>query len=157
MNLLGTNTKLNDQIICYGLAAAGGNGAAGTGAAGSAAPPAAGDGFDAVYRDVIVANGCTSGQCHSGVAAGKLDLRSQDVAYQNLVGVAAMGTSAGPGNSCAGRGLTRVVPGDADHSLLVTKLEHTQPCGAPMPAPSVQLPAAQIQRVRAWITAGAMP
>ena len=141
----------NDEVVCYGLPSD-----KPQGAGMSNAPPASGSstpGWSAVYREVIVANGCASGQCHSSPNAGGLSLLSQTTAYTSLVGVAAMGRSQS-GASCADSGLLRVSPRDPDRSLLVQKLEHTQACGAPMP-PAGTLPAAQLQRGRAWIAGGA--
>lgn len=51
-----------------------------------------------------------------------------------------------------------VVPGDADGSLLVQKVDgSTPPLGAPMPLVFDYLDDAELQTVRAWIEAGALP
>ena len=155
-------TKPNDKIVCYALpeapstaGGAGSSGTAGAGGSGGAVAPAA-NSFSAVYRDVIVNTGCNSGQCHSGFAAGALDMSTQTLAYANLVGVQAMGMSAGNAAvSCKDSGLTRVVPGDPARSLLVSKLEHTATCGDPMPNASTTLPREQLQAIRSWIERGA--
>ena len=150
------NTRLNDQVICYALpGTATAQGAAG--ASGGAAPPPTAASFSALYQSLVVGTGCSTGQCHSGAAAGGLDLTTQEKAYQNLVGVAAMG-QVPPGSvapSCASSGMLRVAPGEPARSLLVAKLEHTQTCGTPMPNAGTRLPDSLLQQVRAWISAGA--
>lgn len=164
-------TKANDQIICYALPSvppAAGSGGMGAPppppAAGASAGASAGAGatpnptsFSAIYQDIFFNLGCGSGQCHSAVASGGLNMTSRDMAYTNLVGVIAMGM-AQPGtaaNGCGGTGMIRVVPGDPNSSLLVAKLAHTQTCGGPMPNAGTTLPADQLQRIRDWISAGA--
>jgi PQQ-like domain len=167
LSILDAATRSNNQIICYGLpsAANSGNLAAGSGgtpgagsagAAGTAAMPAS-SAFSAIYKDILVGSGCTSGQCHSGPAAGGLDLRARDVAYMNLVSVPAGTGAVGTATSeCAASGLLRVAPGDPDASLLMLKIEHRQPCGAAMPSPTTMLAAPELERIRTWIAHGAM-
>jgi catechol 2,3-dioxygenase-like lactoylglutathione lyase family enzyme len=127
--------------------------AAAAAAPGSPAAPT----FSEIYRDLIMAKGCLVGACHGGPAGG-LSMRSEELAYANLVGVSAMGRSSlgSHAPNCADSGLKRVVPGNPDASLLVKKIEHTQPCGAAMPAESVTIPGELSLRVRAWIAAGAL-
>jgi mono/diheme cytochrome c family protein len=128
--------------------------------------------FTNVYADVI-GQRCTS--CHapgkSGVTAGMLDMSTPATAYAALVGVAAMGTSAGTsGVTCASLGsgqtdgapmLLRVAPGDPGDSLVVnkvtTKIAGTaSECGSPMPAgAAAPLTEAQVDLITAWIQAGA--
>jgi len=150
------STMLNDQVICYALP---GTSNASTGSAGqghAAAAPAAAS-FSAIFQGIIVGTGCSSGQCHSLAAAGALDLTTQEAAYRNLVSVPAKGRVApsSAAASCSSSGLLRVAPGEPDRSLLVSKLEHTQTCGAPMPNAGTRLPVAQLQLLRDWIQAGA--
>ena len=111
--------------------------------------------FTNVYQGVLCANGCDK-VCHtSDTGAAKLNLLGKDAAYKSLVGVPAMDTL------CAGMG-SRVVAGNPDMSLLVNKLAGTQSCGDRMPpgglqvnGQTVDLPAAQLDALRAWIMAGA--
>ena len=49
----------------------------------------------------------------------------------------------------------RVIPGDADDSYVVVKLEDRQKSGSKMPLGRPPLSSAQIQTLRNWITAGA--
>jgi hypothetical protein len=112
--------------------------------------------FTGVYNDVIVAGGCAgSAQCHSG-DVGHLTLKDKPSSYAALVNVQAMGTNLVPdsGPDCVDSGLLRVAPNKPDDSLLVKKLENTQPCGLPMPIGSMLSPA-QITQVRTWIENGA--
>jgi hypothetical protein len=51
--------------------------------------------------------------------------------------------------------LTRVIPFDANRSLIVQKLEGTAPVGSRMPLGRAPLSNSKIQTVREWIDAGA--
>lgn len=109
-----------------------------------------------VFSEVIVANGCAgAGLCHGG-EGGALRMTDKAGTYKVLVGVKAMGTNATPGSgpNCVDSGLTRVVAGKPDESLLQQKLEGTQTCGSSMPI-GAKLPDDQIKLVRDWIAAGA--
>lgn len=111
--------------------------------------------WTAVYTEVVMRKGCNAGaQCHIG-AAGQLTMADPDSAYDALVGVDAMGLAPPGMAACAESGLKRVVANDPDNSLLVKKLENTQPCGSSMP-PGVMLPAEKLAQVRMWITMGAL-
>lgn len=114
--------------------------------------------FDAVFDEVLCANDCSNTFCHGGSATGALRLDQREAAYAALVGTAAAG------EECAESGLTRVVPGDADASLLVSKLQPNPPCGSVMPQladismpnATTYIPEAQFEQLRAWINAGAL-
>jgi hypothetical protein len=128
--------------------------------------------FTNVYASVI-AQRCVS--CHqpgkSGVTVGNLDMSTQPLAYAALVGVPAMGTSAGTaGVTCGSLGagqtdgaamLLRVAPGDPADSLVVNKVTSkiagtTAECGSPMPAGGgAPITQAQANLIEAWIQAGA--
>jgi hypothetical protein len=109
-----------------------------------------------VFDDVIAGSGCAgSPLCHAG-EAGKLTMKDRDSTYKALVDVKAIGENE-PGSSspnCADSALIRVVPGKPDESLLVMKLEATQPCGDQMPIGN-KLSDERISQVRAWIEKGA--
>ena len=105
--------------------------------------------FTAVWNEVLLPR-CIDAYCHTGGAA--MDLSTQELAYQELYDVPA------DANLCKDSGLKRVVPGDPDQSLLITKLDEAPPCGARMPArlgPPVILPQEEIDQMREWITLGA--
>jgi outer membrane protein assembly factor BamB len=140
----------NNQVICYGLGDGEGSKTdAGTAAAGEPT-------FTGVYNDIIQGTGCAgSALCHAG-DVGHLNMTTPDGTYTALVGVDAMGTNPDgtPGPNCVDSGLKRVLAGKPDDSLLVKKLEGTQPCGTAMPVGS-KLSADQIDQVRTWIKNGA--
>jgi polyvinyl alcohol dehydrogenase (cytochrome) len=138
----------NNQVICYGL----GDPKNIKKDAGTVGEPT----FTGVYKDIVVGMGCSgSPLCHSG-DIGHLQMKDKRTTYAALVDVKAMGQNleAGIGPDCKDSGLTRVVPGKPDESLLVKKLEGTQSCGTSMP-PGLKLSADQIAQVRTWIANGA--
>lgn len=89
---------------------------------------------------------CTMANCHGTPASGGLTLTGDS--YAALVDADAAINGA----------YTRVIPGDADGSLLVQKLEGTMPgdAGTPMP-PAGGFPAASIALIRTWIGEGCPP
>lgn len=86
-------------------------------------------------------------RCHG--ASGSLDLSTETLAYNNLVGIAARGTA------CTGGNRVRVVRGNAAMSLLYQKLDGTHTCGNLMPRGAAALSAAQLTTIRTWINNGA--
>jgi hypothetical protein len=123
--------------------------------------------FTNVHANVISVR-CTS--CHrpggSGVNVGMLDMSTPAAAYANLIGVPGQGIGAGAsGITCASvmPPLVRVVPGNAEGSLLFNKV-HSKlvgvqaPCGSPMPLPggAPSLSAADVDLIARWISAGAL-
>lgn len=130
---------------------------AGASDAGTHRPPVdAGPGTDATAPTftrvfTMLRQGCRS--CHVPGAAFSLDLSTQQLAYEELVG----GPNQGAAEfiTCANQGLYRVIPYNPDQSLLVQKLEATHSCGDRMP-PGGSLSAVNIALVRAWIEAGAL-
>jgi hypothetical protein len=150
-----------EGVVGEGEGAAGegeGEGALGEGEGEGAVGEGEGEGaatWTATYA-LVVAHGCDG--CHSSpTLAGNLDMGSQSTAYAQLVGV----VSDGP--FCGQSPHTRVVAGDADHSLLYEKLAGTQDCGFSMPyheGPGPPGPgpftAGELQTVHDWIAAGAL-
>lgn len=106
--------------------------------------------FTTVYNEVFVGAGCANSSCHgSNLGAGNLSFQTQQRAYEELVGVAAMG------DPCESTGLLRVEAGAPENSLLMDKISNTEPvCGDPMPISSM-LDEEQIDMIRSWIQAGA--
>jgi len=150
----GVELKDNHEVVCFGIGdPTGGDG--GEEEPGETEAPAS-DTFTAVFNDVIAGSGCAgSPLCHAG-EAGKLTMKDRDSTYTALVDVKAIGVNE-PGSSsanCSDSGLKRVVPGKPDESLLVLKLEATQPCGDQMPIGN-KLSDERISQVRAWIEKGA--
>jgi outer membrane protein assembly factor BamB len=152
---IGVNTG---TLLAMSLDATGSSsGAGGTGGS-SGAAGSGGSGeptFTGVFRDVLQRSGCSgSPTCHASAVAGELVMTNAAATYAALVGVKAMGSGSGA-TGCSASGLTRVVPGDPDGSLLVQKLESASPpCGAHMP-PGGMLAPALIQQLRTWIANGA--
>ena len=106
----------------------------------------------AAIQTTIFARSCIDAGCHSGAfPAGGLSLEAGK-AHDQLVGVQ-------PSNFAALQaGLVRVKPGDPDGSFLVAKVSGpTAAEGSVMPLGKPPLTAAQIQLIRDWITAGALP
>ena len=108
--------------------------------------------FTTVYTTTIT-NKCSP--CHTtatgdGVMFGKLDMTTQANAYANLVNQPAAGVN------CSGKG-TRVVPGNADQSVMYLKvsLDDPTPCGNKMPDLLPPLSADEAAGIEAWINAGA--
>ncbi len=106
--------------------------------------------FAAIYDGILgpACAGCHNGPGHTSM----LDLSSRNTAYTALYNVDAAGSG------CGTVDVKRVLPGDADMSLLVQKLELSsdQVCGNHMPRPPVMdLTTEQISRIRTWIDEGA--
>jgi hypothetical protein len=114
----------------------------------SSAPPT----FTTVYTTTIT-NKCSP--CHTtaggaGVMFGMLDMTTQANAYANLVNKPAAGVQ------CGGKG-TRVVPGNANQSIMYLKvsLDDPSPCGNKMPDNLAPLAQSEADGIEAWINAGA--
>lgn len=102
--------------------------------------------FTEVYAKVLPV--CLG--CHGG--SGNQYFTTKCVAYRNLVNVPASGPKCGSVG-----GLVRVIPGDADDSLIINKLTQrpTPKCGGKMPLAGADLTADKIDLLRRWINAGA--
>lgn len=129
-----------------GMAGAGMGGMGGAGMGGMAG--AAGGGaatFTQVYA--LIMTGCG---CHVSGSSGGLSMANKMTAYTNLVGV----------DSTACSGQKRVVANDPANSVLFHSVDRTMlgSCRVPqMPAGgAAKLAQADIDRIRAWIMAGAM-
>jgi hypothetical protein len=110
----------------------------------AALPPAT---FSDVYA--ILKRSCLI--CHDKYDGMALDMGTPALAYANLVNVAALGPLCGDEPD-----LYRVIPGNLDDSLLVTKLGLHPPCGVSMPAAGGKLSDDRIEIIRSWIRAGAL-
>ncbi len=142
----------------------GSGGTGGTGGTGGGGPrtdcvdvatPTGAPTFDAVFDEVLCTNTCTDSFCHGATGSGQLQLHRREAAYTALVNAAA------DGEECRNMSLTRVVPGDAEASLLVEKLRPNPVCGGAMPqgveiSGEGYVPEAQIMQIEAWINAGAL-
>jgi hypothetical protein len=113
--------------------------------------------WTSIYTSIIEPN-CVL--CHGPgptrapfVTESQLDLGTARLAYDSLVGVAAMGMT------CGGMSPDRVIPNDPDGSFLIHKMENAGVggaaiCGGPMP--TIPLPASQVNVIRQWIEDGAL-
>lgn len=108
--------------------------------------------FTSLYDDVFgqeflgAGAGCANAYCHGATGSGGFSVSTRQGAYASLV------NAEGSAN-CGGE--VRVVPGDPDASLLVQKI--TDPsCGERMPKDNEALSPETVERIRAWISAGAM-
>ena len=124
------------------LGACGDDSGAGTGVDASAADVR----FTELYQNVLHKR-CADAVCHGG-GAGNLDFTTQAKAYAALVDTQA------DGPDCKSSGLTRVVAGKPNESLMYEKLSPTPPCGRRMPLGNV-LSTSETAMVREWIAGGA--
>jgi outer membrane protein assembly factor BamB len=141
--------RLGGTSTTPGSAGAGGA-TAGSGTAGNSAPAGNPNSFSAIYTQ-IMAQRCAGSVCHSGTSTGgslSLQAGNASAVRSSLLNKPASGSE------CATSGLSLVVPGNPDMSLLYRKLLDTPPCGSRMP-PTGPLTTEEIGRIRAWITNGA--
>jgi hypothetical protein len=130
-----------------------GGGASGTSGGGSAGAGFAGQGvagaapsFTELWN-VTLENGCATPYCHDGSGKGWTGF-DRATAYRTLVGAAS--------TTCPGE--TRVVAGDPSRSVLAAAVTHTDlgACDVPtMPRNRAKLSQVDIDRILAWIRAGA--
>lgn len=118
----------------------------------------------AKYSDVyqgMICGGCDNSFCHG--SSGGLSFSSKDEAYTALVGAdglgaPTMGTTPGTMGEPPCTNMKRVVPGDAENSVLYRKVMLRPNCGMPMPPPNhPEPPLSDTVRnnIRDWIMAGA--
>jgi hypothetical protein len=133
-----------------------------TGAPDTGAPDAGLSWATDIYAPLIATH-CTG--CHggtgSGVTFGKLDMSTASTGYANLVNIASTGAACGPTDGATGP--LRVIPGNADDSLLYQKVNGfttAPPCGSAMPK-SGEIPDGGqqilVDQIEAWIDQGANP
>lgn len=99
--------------------------------------------FSSVIQNVFDRRGCSGGSCHGSAQAAGLDLRSGS-AHSNLVNVAATQSTA-----------LRVIPGNAQDSYLIVKVEGRQTFGSRMPFGGAALDSIDLTNLRNWIDKGA--
>lgn len=132
-----------------------GTGTSGGGAAGSGGPASGTLSFATDVYEAVIKKRCSA--CHTDATSfGSLQFfpGGAEMAYAKLVDAPA---GSAMGNLCKDSGLTRVKPGDPDHSLIYLKLTKP-PCGSQMPpAAFAQATPEQVEVVRKWIADGAAP
>ncbi len=95
----------------------------------------------------LFASSCAGCHTGGGNSGGLADLDNYAAGYAELVNAA---------TSCGSADLTtRVLPGDADSSFLMAKLDGTQDCGSRMPIGGPFLSPTVRAGIRAWIDTGA--
>jgi hypothetical protein len=94
--------------------------------------------------EIFARKGCTAGSCHGNGAGGMTLSSTASVSYGSLVNIASPAT-----------GEIRVIPGNANDSYLVKKLEGRQSAGAQMPLGGVALDNIDLSNIKNWINQGA--
>lgn len=135
------------------VAAACGGGSRGGPTSPSPANPVSGSGagrsiqadpsFASVVQEIFERRGCTQAGCHNNAIASGLTL-ARGASYAALVNVRA-----------ANEPIVRVMPGNADGSYLVIKLEGRQAVGARMPLGGAPLDEIDLANIKNWINQGA--
>ncbi len=135
------------------LAVACGGGSGGSPTSPSPANPAPGSGaarsiqadpsFASVVQEIFERRGCTQTGCHNNATVSGLTL-ARGASYAALVNVRA-----------ANEPIVRVIPGNADGSYLVIKLEGRQAVGARMPLGGAPLDEIDLANIKNWINQGA--
>jgi hypothetical protein len=108
--------------------------------------------FKAIY-DGMIPLMCPS--CHvSGGVFGDLDLSTPELAYMQMYNKDA---TMGQISQCGGKGKL-IDPGNCEGSVLYDKIANAMPkCGRRMPLATSTVPQATIDKLCAWIKAGAKP
>ena len=99
--------------------------------------------FTNVIQEIFNRKGCAAGSCHGSFEAESLNLTAGS-AYANLVNVTATQAS-----------VARVIPGNANDSYLVVKLEGRQSFGQQMPLGGSALDNIDLTNIKNWINQGA--
>ena len=120
-----------------------GGGGGGGGGGGTPRVVKANPGFAADVQEIFDRIGCNASGCHGSAQSAGLDLRPGN-AYDNLVNVQAMSET-----------VLRVIPGDANGSYLVMKLEGRQSVGDRMPLTATALDNVDLSNIKNWIDTGA--
>jgi hypothetical protein len=140
MELRRATARYVGPVVCCTLAACGsGDGFVGSGGVVGPLEP----NFDSIQANVFDQY-CV--HCHAGANAPaglRLDAANS---YVSLFGVPSVET-----------GVLRVAPGDANNSYIIQKVEGTAAVGERMPAGLPPLPQEDIDVIRQWIAAGALP
>ena len=136
-------------VACSGGSASGDKGDANSDDAGDPGAPTYAPTFTAIYNEILVPS-CALSFCHDG-PINPMPLLGQASSYMQIVNAQANGPL------CGNMGLTRVVPGNPDMSLLYLKVEQPVPvCGNPMPGSGKgSLDARQLAQIKSWIMMGA--
>jgi len=94
-------------------------------------------------QEIFNRRGCSSGSCHGAARSAGMDLRT-GASFTSLVNVAS-----------SSEGTLRVIPGDANGSYIIIKLEGRQSVGSRMPLGGSALNSTDLQNIKNWINKGA--
>ena len=100
--------------------------------------------FASDIQEIFNRRGCTASSCHGSAMSVGLDLRAGS-SYAKLVNVEATQEP-----------IIRVIPGNADQSYLVIKLEGRQSVGARMPLGGAALDNIDLANIKNWINQNAV-
>lgn len=134
-------------LMAVGAAACGGGG----GSSSPTAPSGSGTtrtvqadpSYGSVIQEIFERKGCTAASCHGTALSAGLNLQ-RGASYASLVNVQATSEP-----------ILRVIPGNADGSYLVIKLEGRQAVGTRMPQTGTPLDSIDLTNVKNWINQGA--
>jgi hypothetical protein len=99
--------------------------------------------FATVIQEIFNRKGCNASSCHGSAQEAGLDLRSGS-SHAKLVNVAASQAS-----------VARVIPGNANDSYIVVKVEGRQTVGVRMPLGGSALDNIDLTNLKNWINLGA--
>ena len=99
--------------------------------------------FSSVIQEVFDRRGCSGSSCHGSARQAGMDLRSGS-AYANLVNVIASEVP-----------VARVIPGNANASYIIVKVEGRQTTGVRMPKDGIPLDNIDLTNLKNWINLGA--
>jgi hypothetical protein len=99
--------------------------------------------FATVIQEIFNRRGCAAGSCHGSSQSAGLSLAAGS-SYANLVNVASTQT-----------GTLRVIPGNANGSYLIVKVEGRQTLGDRMPQGASALDNIDLTNLKNWINQGA--
>jgi len=99
--------------------------------------------FASVIQEIFTRRGCSASSCHGASQQAGMSLISGN-AYANLVNVAATQAS-----------VDRVIPGNANDSYIIVKVEGRQTTGGRMPLGGSALDNIDLTNLKNWINQGA--
>jgi hypothetical protein len=99
--------------------------------------------FASDIQEIFARKGCADASCHGSMQEAELDLRAGN-SYAHLVSVPSTQT-----------GILRVIPGDADGSYVVMKVEGRAAVGDRMPLGGIPLDNIDLTNLKNWINEGA--
>ncbi len=148
MNRLATVTLTFAVALSLGACGDSGTGpdpnpGGGGGGGGSTRVIVADPSFASVIQEIFTRRGCSASSCHGAAQQAGMSLTSGN-AYANLVNVAATQAA-----------VDRVIPGNANDSYIIVKVEGRATTGARMPLGGSALDNIDLTNLKNWINQGA--